>query len=203
MDDDQAHLRTLTLRCGMGVQVLSAVRVRHLGCDRTRFPCLLTNADCPQSRMPPLLLPPELPLIRSGVCSDSVCEEPLRRARQFAQALGPGGGQRWSLRGGGAATQTASVGLGGREQWPAKQCCLQIISLKLGEELFVPAGADVAPAAPAPPPLQLRFFFPCPLRPWNWGVGDRGEVRPRPEAPGPQMRVWLWLQWPLRCDPPS
>lgn len=114
MDDDQAHLRTLALRCGMGVQVLSVVRVRHLGCDRTRFPCLLTNADCPQSRMPPLLLPPELPLIRSGVCSDSVCEEPLRRARQFAQALGPGGGQRWSLRGGGAATQTASVGLGGR-----------------------------------------------------------------------------------------
>lgn len=48
------------------------------------------------------------------------------------------------------------------EQWPAKQCCLQIISLKLGEELFVPAGADVAPAAPAPPPFQLRFFFPCP-----------------------------------------
>lgn len=71
---------------------------------------LNTLLEASPPNLPPKLLLTTL-LVWSRICSDSMCGEPLQRVRGFAQA--PVEARDGAHDGGGAGTQTASVGLGG------------------------------------------------------------------------------------------
>lgn len=92
------------------------------------LPCLASGGLSPKLDVPASTLPPKLPLTISSVWSslltlhlwraavESCCEDLGDLHKLWALVEARDGA--WE--GGGAGTQTASVGLGGGEQWPAQ-----------------------------------------------------------------------------------